>query len=364
MKVVLVAPSSPRCSGSLGRRVASLARGLVRHGTDVEVVTQDPELRSPRFSQSDGVVTRYFPATTRGLGFAASPGLWEHVRQGAETWDVVHLHAGRAPFTVASRGVAFATRRVDPRGLIFTPHVPIQGLLRWPYAPVVRAVVERAGCIVALSGSEADLIRDLFPRAADRVLTMPLTVDADAIRAAEPLDYPGEVVLAGGVLDRRTERVIAAMACVDPSLRLVVLGDGAAARRLRRYADDLHVSDRVDFVGRVTPSQHYRWLRTARVLVTLTEGEPSGSELLEGLAAGAGLVASDVPVHREAAAVGGHLGVSFVEPDCSPLELADAIEAVADSDVPAEPHLHIPSGEAAADTMLDVYRSLAPVEHG
>ena len=97
MKVALVAPSSPRCSSSLGRRVQGLARGLVRHGTDVEVVTQDPEVRSPRTSVRDGVVTRYFPSTTLGLGFATSPGLWEHVRQGAETWDIVHLHAGRAP---------------------------------------------------------------------------------------------------------------------------------------------------------------------------------------------------------------------------------------------------------------------------
>jgi len=332
VKVALVAPSSPRCSSSLGRRVHDLARGLVRHGTDVEVVTQDPEVRSPRTSERDGVVTRYFPTTTRGLGFATSPGLWEHVRQGAETWDITHLHAGRAPFTVATRGVAFATRRVTSRGLIFTPHAPIQRLLRWPYAPVVRAVIDRAARIVALSGSEADLIRDLFPDAADRVLTLPLSVDAKAIEAAEPLDHAGEVVLAGGVLDRRTERVVASMACVDPRFRLVVVGEGSAARRLRRYAEDLHVSDRVDFVGRLTPSQQYRWLRTARVVVTLTDGEPSGSELLEALTAGAAVVAADVPVHREAAAVAGHLGVSLVEPECSPLELADAIEAVADDE--------------------------------
>jgi glycosyltransferase involved in cell wall biosynthesis len=358
VKVALVAPSSPRCSSSLERRVDDLARGLVRQGIDVEVVTQDPDVRSIRISERDGVVTRHFPATARSLGFATSPGLWEHVRQGAETWDVVHLHAGRAPFTVATRGVAFATRRVASRRLIFTPHAPIQLLLRWPYAPVVRAVVDRAARIVALSESEADIIRDLFPHAADRVQTMPLSVDARAIQAAQPLDHPGEVVLAGGALERRTERVIAAMACVDPRFRLVVLGDGSAARRLRRYAEDLQVSERVDFVGRVTPSLHYRWLRTARVLVTLTDGEPSGSELLEALTAGAAAVASDVPVHREAAAVAGQPGVSFVEPECSPLELADAIGAVAETNVPPPARLGIPSGEAAAETMLTLYRSL------
>jgi glycosyltransferase involved in cell wall biosynthesis len=359
MKVALVAPDSTRCSSSsLERGVEDLARGLARQGTDVELVTQDPGLRSLRVFERDGVLTRCFPATGRGLGFVSAPGLWEHVRQCAETWDAVHLHAGRGAFSVATRGVAFATRRVSSGRLIFTPHAPIQRLLRWPYAPAVRAVVERAASIVALSGVEADLIRDIFPRAGHRVQAIPMAVDAGAIQSARALEYPGQVVLADGPMERRTERVIAAMASLDHRFRLVILGGGPAARRLQRYADDLQVSARVDFVGRVSPSSYYRWLRTARVLVTLTGGEPSGFGLLEALTAGASAVACDVAVHREAAAVAGHAGVRFVAGECSPLELADAIAAVAELDVPPAARLRIPSGQAVAECMLGLYRSL------
>jgi glycosyltransferase involved in cell wall biosynthesis len=359
MKVALVAPGSARCSsGSLERRVEDLARGLARQGTDVEVVTQDPGLRSVDISERDGVLTRRFPATGRSLGFATAPGLWEHVRQGGDTWDVVHLHAAREPLTVATRGVGFATRRLASGRLIFTPHAPIQRLLRWPYGPVVRAVVDRAALIVPLSGVEAELIRDIFPHAANRVQTMPMGVDVVAIRAARPLDDHDRVVLAAGPLERRTERVIAAMASLDQRFRLVILEGGPAVLRLRRYADDLEVSERVDFVGPVSASLYYRWLRTARVLVTLTEGDPSGSELLEALTAGASAVASDVAIHREAAAVAGHAGVSFVAPECSPLELADAIAAVAEQKVASPARLRIPSGQTVAECMLGLYRSL------
>lgn len=351
MKVALVAPRSTRCSSSLERRVEALARRLAGQGTDVELVTQDPGVRSLRVTERDGVVTRRFPATSRGLAFAAAPRLREHVRQGADTWDVVHLHAARGPFTVATGGVA-------SRRLIFTPHAPIQRLLRWPYAPVVRAVIDRAARIVPLSGVEAELIRDMFPHVANRVQAMPMAVDAAAIQAARPLYYPGRLVLEGGPLGRRTERVIAAMASLDQRFRLVILGRGPATRRLQRYADDLRVAGRVDFVGRVSPSLYYRWLRTARVLVTLTEREPSGAELLEALAAGTSAVAADVAVHREAAAVADNVGLRFVAPECSPLELADAIAAAAEVDIPSSARLRIPSGEAVAETMLALYRSL------
>jgi glycosyltransferase involved in cell wall biosynthesis len=359
MRVALVAPGSPHCSSTLERRAEELARGLAHHGSEVELIIQDPSLRSLRVSETDGVVTRRFPVTARGLRFATSPGLWDHVRQAADTWDVVHLHAGRAPFSLATKGVAFATRRLASRQLIFTPHAPIQRLLRWPYAPMVRAVVDRAARIVPLSGAEAHLIRDIFPHAAERVQPMPLSVDAAAIQAAEPLDHPGRVVLACGPLERRTERLIAAMASLDGGLRLVIPGGGSAARRLQRYAEDLKVSEHVDFLGHLNPGLHYRWLRTARVVVTLTEGESSGSELLEAVAAGAAAVASDVAVNREAAvAAAANGGLRFVAPECSPLELADAIAAVVEADVRPPARLEIPPPEAAAETMLELYRAL------
>jgi glycosyltransferase involved in cell wall biosynthesis len=358
MRVALVAPGSGRCSSSLERRVQDLARGLARQGADIEVVTQDPGLGSVSVSDSDGVVTRRFPGTVRGFGFESSPGLWDHVRRGAQSWDVVHLHAGRAPFAVASRGVAYATRRLAPHQLIFTPHAPIQRMLRWPHGPVLRAVVDRAACIVPVSAAESELIRDVFPHAAPRVHPMPLPMDPAAIQAATAVDYPGRLVLAGGPLERRTERLIAAMASLDERFRLAIPGWGPAVRRLRRYANDLGVSERVEFVGYLEPALHYGWLRAARVLVTLTETECSGSELLEALAAGTSVVASDVAGNREAAAAADRAGVTFVAPECSPLELADAIAAVAETSVPPAARLEIPSAQSVAEGMLALYRSL------
>jgi glycosyltransferase involved in cell wall biosynthesis len=351
MRIALVAPHSARCSTALERRVEALARCLADAGAEVGLIQDDPSVRSPQVSENDGVLTRRFPATSRGFGFATAPELWDYIRH-EEPWDVVHMHAPRGPLSVATGG------RASPR-LIFTPHSPIQRLIRWPHAPVVRAVLDRAACVVPLSRVESQLIRGLFPHLAERVHTMPVVVDIAAIDAARPLEHHGRVIIAGGRLERRVERVIASMAGLDGRFRLVILGAGARARRLARYADDLRVSERVEFVGAVSNSVFYSWLRTARVFVTLCDCEPCGSELLEALSAGASAVASDVEVHREAAAITGDGGVRLVDTECSPLDLADAIAEAAEVDVPSAARSRIVSAQAVADTsMLALYRSL------
>jgi glycosyltransferase involved in cell wall biosynthesis len=353
MKVALLASAFDPCSSSLERHVLALARGLARQGVEVDLVAQDTAGRSPRVSEENGLVIRRFPAASRGVRFAATPALREQIRHTAESSDVLHIHARRGPLAVAAGGLASSR-------LVFTPHAPIQRLMRWPYAPMLRSIAERGAHILTLSHAEAELIRDLFPRAADRVLTMPRGVELDAIQTARPFENPGRVVLAGGSLagNGHVERVIAAMASLDVRLRLVVIADAPSATRLQRYANDLRVGERVDFVLRAPTPVLYRWLRTARVVVTLRDREPSGVELLEALAAGASVVASDTATHREAASLVGGAGVQFVSPESSPLQLADAVAHAAEEDVSSAAQVLIPSDQAAAEDVLAVYRSL------
>jgi glycosyltransferase involved in cell wall biosynthesis len=353
MKLALVSSSFAPRVGSLERHVEALARGLARHGVEVEVVTQDASIRSARVSEADGVCVRQFPTSIGGLRFGMAPGLWEYLRRSAGSWDLVHLHSSHGALGLAVGSVP------SPR-LVFTPHVPIQRLLRRPYGHVARAVIERAAHTVSLSGVEGELIRSNVPGAADRVRVMLPGADVDAIHAASPAPCSGDVVLAVGRLERceRLERAIAAMASLDERFRLVIVGDGPGARRLRRYANDLRVFQRVHFAGTVSGPGFYRWLRSARVLVTLSELEPSGLHVFEALSAGASVVASDAPVHREAASSTAGAGVRLVSAESSPLQLSDAIAAVADVRVPASARGTVPSAKAVVEQLLPLYRSL------
>jgi glycosyltransferase involved in cell wall biosynthesis len=152
-------------------------------------------------------------------------------------------------------------------------------------------------------------------------------VDAPAIRTAQPFAPSARVVLVASRLERAKglERAIAAMAGVGPSFRLVIIGNGPERDRLQARAADLRISARVQFTGAVPDAILYRWLRTAQVVLTLAGEHGSGSLLAEARAAGAWVVASDIPVHRQAAALLGDEHVTLVAPGRSPLEVADAI---------------------------------------
>jgi len=350
MKIALVASSYlPRPDG-LERHVGKLASALAQSGVQVEVLTQDAGRRLPRVLSVDGVVLRrYLLPVGAGHG-AVAPGLWETLRRSAGAFDLVHVHTPHPSF-------AAALLRVGPRRKIFTPHAPVRILVRWPHGRMTRTVVEHAVATLCTSRAEGDLLAERIPSAADRIGVLEGGVDAEAIAAAKPFRHPGVVVLAPGPLERHTriDRAIGAMASLADGYRLVVAGAGPAAHRFAAHADDLRVSSKVEFVGPVAETERYRWLLTARVLVVLADQGASGMEVTEALTAGIPVVATDIPVHREAADGAAGAGAIFVSPEGSPLEVADAIERAVRLPGGPPPAACSRSWEAVAEAMLAVY---------
>jgi glycogen synthase len=332
VKVALVASSYLPRRGSMERHVYELASGFTRRGLEVEVLTQNPSGPLPPLSEFDGFVVRRFAGSIGNAHFAVARGLWEHLHRSAYSFDVMHAHT-------ADARVALAVAHARPRQLVFTPHAAAGRLLRWPYGRITRAVVDHAAQITCTAAVEGNALRRVFPSAADRISVVPHGVDFESIAAARPFEYPGIVVLTVGRLDRsrRIDRAIAALAALPPAFRLAVVGDGPARERLLAYAWDLQVASRVHFVGAVADAELHRWLRTARVVLALSERDSSGLPLTEALAAGASVVASDIPIHHEAASLAPDAAVKFVPPVGSPLAVADAIYEVADRDVTPRP---------------------------
>jgi glycosyltransferase involved in cell wall biosynthesis len=151
------------------------------------------------------------------------------------------------------------------------------------------------------------------------------------------------------------------MPSLDPEFRLVVVGDGPARARLSAFAADLHISSRVRFVGAVSDELLFRWLRTARVVVSLPGDGGSGSLVAEARVAGVAVVASDLPVHRQAAGRPGLGPVVFVAPRGSPLDVADAIEEAARHPISSSAAL-LPSSATSWESVIDstwrLYRRL------
>jgi glycosyltransferase involved in cell wall biosynthesis len=344
MRIALVASSFLPDPGRLERRVEMLARGLVERGAELEILTQGPGRGSTH--HRDGVTTRVFPAVTGPLRFAVAPRLRERLRLTAHQFDVIDVHTRQAPLALAAAGVR-------ARRLVLTPCASLEALMAWPHTRATRAMLAATPRIVCRSEVERDQLCSSIPQTKDRIVVIPDGVDPEAIRVAEPFDVPGTVVLAVDRLDRGTGvgRAIAAMASLDPQFRLVVVGDGPARDRLQAFADDLRVRARVQFTGPLSDAILHRWLRTARVVVSLPSERSSGTAVTEACAAGVSVVASDLPIQRQAAErVGG--GVIFVALRSSPLDVADAIEEASRLSVIPNPDL-LTSPDLAWDSAID-----------
>jgi glycosyltransferase involved in cell wall biosynthesis len=360
------------------RHVQELAAGLVARGHLVEVVTcaapsgasvptgaslPEGEPGAPERVGEGPIPVRRFGVLPGGL--AVSPGLGAWLLANASRFDLVHAHSYHAPAALQALIAARAARRP----FVLTPHyhgighTPLRRLLHIPYRPFGRRLVRGSRPLICVSLAERALLQRDFGDDL-QVVIAPNGVEVRAIRAAAPFPAAAErrLVVVAGRLEphKQVDRVLDALAVLPSDHDLVVLGSGSEAIGLRRRAAALRLEGRVRFLGHVPTSDLHRWLRTADVFVTLSRHEAFGIALLEGAAAGAGVVASDIPAHAESAAYAEPEAVRLVDVDASPPVIAEAIAASSRRELSDSSAVRFPTWDLTIDRTLEAYeRALA-----
>jgi glycosyltransferase involved in cell wall biosynthesis len=202
--------------------------------------------------------------------------------------------------------------------------------LHFPYHRLGARIFDAADAVVCVSQAEAALVTRRFSLAPERVSVIPNGVRVDEIRAACPRPVSRRIVMASSRLEpyKQVDKVVGMMTDLDATYLLAISGDGPARSKLEDQIERLSISDRVHLLGRLDRPEYVRWMRSAKVFVTLSTQEAQGIAVLEALAAGAQVVASDIPAHREIAAHAGD-AVTLVPPHTSSAQLSGAIRCVA-----------------------------------
>jgi glycosyltransferase involved in cell wall biosynthesis len=351
LRVALVPPRDSAGTDGLDAPVRELARAVLRRGGVVDVLAPRTDPRLPNVQIVEGAVIRRLPLSAAHLPFGMARAVSRHVL--FAPYDIVHAHTQEAV-------LAIGRTRDGPRRLVFTPHASVRRLLSGRYGLPTAWVLRRNAGIVCRAHAEAELLERLLPAPGDRVAVVRPGVDAAAIHAAPPIAFPWEIVLAGGPLERHGQlaSTIAALAALDADVHLVAIGTGPARRSLAAFAADLQVRSRVHLLGVRPTAERYSWLRGARAVVALSGDPAFPVSLLEAVAAGTPIVASDVPIHRELASYVGDVGVRLIPPGSSPLLIADVIDAAARTTLTAPTVDALPSLADAAERIVDVYGGL------
>ncbi len=296
----------PFCGG-VTISVETLRRGLEGRGHEVWVMA--PRFRGAR--DAPGVL-RYpsIPATTYPefpLAIPYAPTLTARVR--ALDVDVFHAHH---PFLLGPAAGRLARRAGRP--LVFTYHTRYEKYAH--YVPLTRTLVEAAAVRLSTRfAARVDaviapsvVVRDELVRRGVRapVAVVPTGVDLarfrpgdrGAARRALGLPDGDPVLLYVGRLDREksVDRVLLAferVASTVPRARLVVVGHGKEAERLRRRARTLAAAGGVQFLGMRAHDTLPICYQAADLFLFASETETQGLVLAEAAACGLPAVAVD-----------------------------------------------------------------------
>lgn len=291
------------------------ALALAQAGHEVTVFT--PRKRSGLAADPDVAVRGLRPLLTYGNA-AFLPQLFFAL----DDFDVVHLHY---PFLGAAEWVLL-WKMLAPRRtrLVVTYHMDLVGtgwlsrLFRAYTERVLPALIERAETVTVTSRDYArsSLLGKLPPRVRKKIVVLPPSVDMlrfapnaedDFLLERVPIHPSDRTILFVGGLDRAhyfkgVEVLLRAFLQMrsqpkTPRATLLIVGDGNLRPDYERLASALGIRDRVIFLGRVGAEELPAAYRLADVVVlpSVDRSEAFGIVLLEAMASGRPIVASNLP---------------------------------------------------------------------
>lgn len=294
LRVALVCPYTWSVPGGVQTHVAGLARSLRRRGIEVEIL-----------APADGPVQEAgFVALGRSVGIpdngsitriALSPVALARTARVVRThgYDLLHLHEPMLPHACFA---ALQSARVPVVGTFHMLNVSD----RWYrlFGPVVRRAARKLRVRIAVSESARNFVLPSLP--GDYRL-IPNAVNVSDYAPQRDGRGAGRVLFIGRPEPRKGLPVLLrAFALLPPGLELELVGVHAA--EVGALVDGLppQLMDRVHAYGRISDHDRRDLMARADVLCAPSlGGESFGLVVVEGMAAGLPVVASDIPGYRD-----------------------------------------------------------------
>ncbi|MBC7263903.1 MAG: glycosyltransferase [Chloroflexi bacterium] len=199
----------------------------------------------------------------------------------------------------------------------------------------IRRLYAQADVITAISEGVASDLTTTFHVPHSRIAVIPNPVDVNRIRllAQEPVDHPwfngdAPVIIAVGRLEAQKgyPDLIEAFSILqrDVPARLVVLGEGSQREALEELAREKRLEDKVVFWG--FQSNPYRFMARADVFALSSLYEGFGNVIVEALALGLPVVATDCQSGPAEILEGGRYGM--LVPVGQPDAMAEALRCI------------------------------------
>jgi phosphatidyl-myo-inositol alpha-mannosyltransferase len=292
-RVALTCPYSLSVYGGVQLQVLGLARALRRSGVDARVLAPSDGPPPEPGIMSLGPTLR-FPSNGSIAPITSGKAVASRTLEALRSFDpdVVHLHE---PFSPGANVAVLVGTEVPTIG---TFHASFPGRNGWydAFRMPLRRMVERMAVRTAVSEEARRNVEATFGVPCDILAN---GVDHQAFAEAEPWPSDRPVIFFVGRHEPRKglATLLDAFAGLERDAVLWVAGTGPQTAALRARGDH-----GVEWLGTISEEEKARRLRAATVACFPSiEGESFGVVLLEAMAAGAAVVASDLTGYRDVA---------------------------------------------------------------
>jgi phosphatidyl-myo-inositol alpha-mannosyltransferase len=332
MRICLVTPYDLSYDGGVNRHIITLSHALRRIGHHVNILGPASGIVPPRCDSLPGVVPVRANGSRARVGLLVSKtAVRRYLRRGR--FDLVHVHEPWVPGP-GRHAVRFSTAPVVGT---FHTFAESEGSLGRMARRALARPLRRLSLGIAVSGPAAEFARRVFD---GPIHVVPNGIDPSAFalpRGSHATDMPSIGPRAEGPL-----RLLFVGRFDEPRKGLKHLLAAGALLRERGRALELRVVGHGDpepfgdlarrsgaqFLGRVDDAglaDMYQWCDV--FCAPSTHGESFGVVLIEAMASGRPVVASDIPGYRDAS-----VGAAILVPPADHASLADAIERAADDE--------------------------------
>ena len=340
MKIAQIVCAYPPYRGGIGNSALAIARVLQSAGKEVETFTISPLLFKeglPALSEaevggvftkreSEAVYLKAFPGFGNG-GFL--PQLFWRLKD----FDLIYLHY---PFFGAAEIIWFLKKFVwgKKKKLVIQYHMDVVlpnlflKILSLPSKLIFNSLFKNADLIISASLDyvQNSKLKNIYQKYPQKFVEIPFGVDTENFHPvchcerSEAISHyqddtgllrqglamtDGFKILFVGGLDKAhyfkgVEVLLDAVKLLDnnnPNWRLEIVGDGDLKAEYEKKASDLGVADKINFSARVSNEDLPQKYQAADCLVlpSINKGEAFGMVLIEAMASGLPVIASDLP---------------------------------------------------------------------
>lgn len=317
MKIGMVCPYSFAVPGGVQNHVQDLTESLRMSGHDVSVLAPaDDGAPLPEHVTSAGraVPVRYNGAVARlAFGPVAMRRTHRWMRDGA--FDLLHVHEPTVP-SVSLMSLGMSTCPVVATTHNATPRLRAMAISE----PVLRPALEKISARIAVSEHAKRFIDE---HTGGEAVVIPNGLYAERFAGPRTTEAGTTTIVFLGRYDEPRKGLAVLLGAMPgivagrPDARFVIAGAGDEAAARARIPTEL--LDRVSFAGSIDDVEKAALLRGADLYAAPnTGGESFGIVLIEAMAAGAPVVASDLPAFASVLD-GGRLGRLFANGDSESL---------------------------------------------